>query len=176
MILPGEHQHQHVDSSMGCCKLRHSTTAHLASPRSPSRRQPDSLWPHPPSRGLPGLQVRHEDLEKHDGVPTGKYTVGLGQQGLAFVGDREDPVSMALTALRRLLEKHGVSPLEVRRPASRAKWPPGGGPPAVPLLLCRHRVRGLLLAGLAAACSGMPPPALAAGPRVAKLSSSSCRD
>lgn len=57
--------------------------------------------------------MRHEDLEKHDGVPSGKYTVGLGQQGLAFCGDREDPVSMALTACKRLLEKHNVSPMEV---------------------------------------------------------------
>ncbi|KAL4431198.1 hypothetical protein ABPG75_006454 [Micractinium tetrahymenae] len=64
---------------------------------------------------FPSTYVRHEDLEKHDGVPSGKYTIGLGQQGLAFVGDREDAVSMALTALRRLLDKHGVSPLEVGR-------------------------------------------------------------
>lgn len=60
--------------------------------------------------------MRHEDLEKHDGVPSGKYTVGLGQQGMAFVGDREDAVSMGLTVLRRLLDKHGVSPLEVGHP------------------------------------------------------------
>lgn len=74
---------------------------------SPQRRVP--LCPRP----LNAPQVRQDELEKHDGVPSGKYTVGLGQQGLAFVGDREDAVSMALTALRRLLEKHGVSPLEV---------------------------------------------------------------
>ena len=61
------------------------------------------------------MQVRQEDLERHDGAPSGKYTVGLGQQGLAFVGDREDVVSLALTALRRLLDRHGVSPLEVGR-------------------------------------------------------------
>jgi 3-hydroxy-3-methylglutaryl CoA synthase len=59
-------------------------------------------------------QVRQEELERHDGVPSGKYTVGLGQQGVAFVGDREDPVSMGLTVMRRLLERHNVSPLEVR--------------------------------------------------------------
>jgi hydroxymethylglutaryl-CoA synthase len=61
------------------------------------------------------MQVRQEDLERHDGAPSGKYTLGLGQQGLAFVGDREDVVSLALTALRRLLDRHGVSPLEVGR-------------------------------------------------------------
>jgi hydroxymethylglutaryl-CoA synthase len=64
---------------------------------------------------FPNTMVRHEDLEKHDGVPSGKYTVGLGQQGLAFCGDREDPVSMALTVCKRLLEKHNVSPMEVGR-------------------------------------------------------------
>lgn len=64
---------------------------------------------------FPSTYVRQEDLERHDGAPTGKYTVGLGQQGLAFVGDREDVVSMALTALRRLLDRHGVSPLEIGR-------------------------------------------------------------
>ncbi len=58
--------------------------------------------------------MRQEELERHDGVPSGKYTVGLGQQGVAFVGDREDPVSMGLTVMRRLLERHNVSPLEVR--------------------------------------------------------------
>ena len=61
------------------------------------------------------VQVRQEELERHDGAPSGKYTVGLGQQGLSFVGDREDVVSLALTALRRLLDRHGVSPLEVGR-------------------------------------------------------------
>ena len=121
-------------------------------------------------------QVRQEELERHDGVPSGKYTIGLGQQGLSFVGeslwwvaaggggscgtgvagqqerhgdregggaggdlhanprppqqlshppappcaplpppgDREDPVSMALTVTQQLLDRHGISPLEVR--------------------------------------------------------------
>jgi 3-hydroxy-3-methylglutaryl CoA synthase len=35
--------------------------------------------------------------EKFDGVSAGKYTIGLGQQRLAFVEDREDVYSMALT-------------------------------------------------------------------------------
>lgn len=48
-------------------------------------------------------------------MPTGKYTVGLGQQGLAFTGDREDTVSMCLTVLRQLLERHGVPATEVGR-------------------------------------------------------------
>ncbi|EFN59211.1 hypothetical protein CHLNCDRAFT_138158 [Chlorella variabilis] len=64
---------------------------------------------------FPSTYVRQEDLERHDGVSSGKYTVGLGQQGLSFVGDREDAVSMALSVLRRLLERHNISPLEVGR-------------------------------------------------------------
>ncbi|KAI3433351.1 hypothetical protein D9Q98_003169 [Chlorella vulgaris] len=64
---------------------------------------------------FPSTYVRQEELERHDGVPSGKYTVGLGQQGVAFVGDREDPVSMGLTVMRRLLERHNVSPLEIGR-------------------------------------------------------------
>eukprot|EP00887_Chlorella_sp_A99_P005543 scaffold1.g5543.t1 len=64
---------------------------------------------------FPAQYVRQEDLEAQDGVPAGKYTMGLGQQGLAFVGDREDVVSMSLTALRQLLDRHGVAPHEVGR-------------------------------------------------------------
>lgn len=85
--------------------------------------------------------MRHEDLEKHDGVPSGKYTVGLGQQGLAFCGDREDAVSMALTACKRLLEKHNVSPMEVG--AAR------GGPTRA-VASCRRMLR----AGAAASAGG----------------------
>lgn len=64
---------------------------------------------------FPQSYVRQEDLEEHDGVPAGKYTAGLGQQGVAFVGDREDTVSMSLTVLRQLLERHGVLPSEIGR-------------------------------------------------------------
>jgi 3-hydroxy-3-methylglutaryl CoA synthase len=35
--------------------------------------------------------------EKYDQVPVGKYTVGLGQKAMAFVGDREDINSICLT-------------------------------------------------------------------------------
>src|SRR5690349_15006090 len=41
--------------------------------------------------------VSQVDLEKHDKVSSGKYTIGLGQQGLAFVTDREDIYSITLT-------------------------------------------------------------------------------
>lgn len=64
---------------------------------------------------FPSSYVRQQDLEARDGVPAGKYTAGLGQQGLSFCGDREDPVSMALTALQQLMERHGVTPADIGR-------------------------------------------------------------
>jgi 3-hydroxy-3-methylglutaryl CoA synthase len=39
----------------------------------------------------------------------GKYTIGLGQKSMAFVDDREDINSMAMTAVQSLLEKYNVS-------------------------------------------------------------------
>lgn len=35
-----------------------------------------------------------KDLEVHDGVSAGKYTLGLGQENLGFCGDNEDVISM----------------------------------------------------------------------------------
>ena len=39
------------------------------------------------------------ELEKFDGVSQGKYTIGLGQEYMAFVDDREDINSFALTGM-----------------------------------------------------------------------------
>ena len=41
--------------------------------------------------------ISEDDLEVYDGVPKGKYTIGLGQKFMAFADDREDINSMALT-------------------------------------------------------------------------------
>lgn len=44
------------------------------------------------------LEITFDVLqENYDNVSKGKYTVGLGQSRMAFVGDREDAVSMSLT-------------------------------------------------------------------------------
>ncbi|WIA07941.1 hypothetical protein OEZ85_007418 [Tetradesmus obliquus] len=63
-------------------------------------------------RGLyvyfPRLVVQQVDLEQADSC-SGKYTVGLGQEAMTFCGDREDVVSMAATAVLRLLEAAGVA-------------------------------------------------------------------
>lgn len=40
--------------------------------------------------------VAHTDLEKFDGVSEGKYTIGLGNQFMAFTDDLEDIQSFAL--------------------------------------------------------------------------------
>eukprot|EP00775_Hariotina_reticulata_P002498 gene2498-2802_t len=63
---------------------------------------------------FPRLMVQQSDLEAVDDC-LGKYTVGLGQEAMTFCGDREDVVSMAATAVLKLLEATGVSPADVGR-------------------------------------------------------------
>lgn len=58
---------------------------------------------------FPRTCVAQDALEEHDGVSTGKYTVGLGQSHMTFVTDREDVVSLAMTATERLIKSSGVS-------------------------------------------------------------------
>lgn len=70
---------------------------------------------------LPSGACSQADLELRVGVP-GKYTVGLGQQVMSFVSDREDAVSMALSVTQALLHRWTVNPeavgrLEVGKPA-----------------------------------------------------------
>ncbi|KAK3254043.1 hypothetical protein CYMTET_36729, partial [Cymbomonas tetramitiformis] len=48
------------------------------------------------------------DLETHHKA-AGKYTVGLEQQEYGCVGDDEDTVSMALTVVKRLMERHQIA-------------------------------------------------------------------
>jgi hydroxymethylglutaryl-CoA synthase len=53
----------------------------------------------------PRTYVKQSELETHTGVPAGKYTIGLGQEGLALTGDAEDIHSICLTVVQSLLEK-----------------------------------------------------------------------
>ena len=64
----------------------------------------------PPSPSPSRVQrfVAQTDLEQYDGVSAGKYTVGLGQQGMAFVDDREDINSICLNAVNNLLRKYDI--------------------------------------------------------------------
>ena len=58
---------------------------------------------------FPPTFVAQEDLEKFDKVSKGKYTIGLGQTGMAFVNDREDINSISLTCVNNLMAKTGVT-------------------------------------------------------------------
>ena len=44
------------------------------------------------------------ELEAHDGVSAGKYTIGLGQTRMGFCSDREDINSLCLTVVNRLVQ------------------------------------------------------------------------
>lgn len=41
-------------------------------------------------------------MESFDGVSAGKYTIGLGQEKMAFIDDREDIQSICLTGNKKL--------------------------------------------------------------------------
>ncbi|KAL5727756.1 hydroxymethylglutaryl-CoA synthase [Ranunculus cassubicifolius] len=64
---------------------------------------------------FPPTCVQQEALEVHDGVSKGKYTIGLGQDCMAFCTDLEDVISMSLTAVSSLLEKYKVDPKQIGR-------------------------------------------------------------
>lgn len=57
---------------------------------------------------IPSQAVSQVELEKFDGVSTGKYTIGLGQTNMGFVNDREDIYSLSLTVLSRLLKNYDI--------------------------------------------------------------------
>ncbi|KAJ2505601.1 3-hydroxy-3-methylglutaryl coenzyme A synthase, partial [Coemansia sp. RSA 1939] len=59
--------------------------------------------------------VDQKELEQHDGVSAGKYTIGLGQDKMAFCDDREDISSVCLTAVQGFMEKYGVSYSDIGR-------------------------------------------------------------
>ncbi|CAI6356516.1 unnamed protein product [Macrosiphum euphorbiae] len=58
---------------------------------------------------VPYTYVNQTDLELHDGVSKGKYTIGLGQERMAFCSDREDVVSLCLTAVSLLMHRTRTS-------------------------------------------------------------------
>ena len=63
----------------------------------------------------PSTYISQSELEEHNGVPSGKYVVGLGQNNMAITGDNEDVNSISLTVVKSLLEKYGIAPSEVGR-------------------------------------------------------------
>ncbi|KAL5554863.1 hypothetical protein UlMin_037099 [Ulmus minor] len=64
---------------------------------------------------FPPTCVQQEALESHDGVSKGKYTIGLGQDCMAFCSEVEDVISMSLTVVTTLLEKYGINPNQIGR-------------------------------------------------------------
>ncbi|CAE6483539.1 unnamed protein product [Rhizoctonia solani] len=64
---------------------------------------------------FPKRCVSEADLETYDGVSSGKYTVGLGQEFMAYTDDREDINSFALSAVSSLLEKYDIDPRTIGR-------------------------------------------------------------
>ncbi|TYJ12021.1 hypothetical protein E1A91_A11G319100v1 [Gossypium mustelinum] len=56
-----------------------------------------------------------EALEAHDGASKGKYTIGLGQDCMAFCTEVEDVISMSLTAVTSLLAKYKIDPKQISR-------------------------------------------------------------
>ncbi|XP_044744674.1 hydroxymethylglutaryl-CoA synthase 1 [Coccinella septempunctata] len=64
---------------------------------------------------IPSLYVDQEELEKYDGVSSGKYTVGLGQKAMGVCTDREDVNSLCLTVVHKLLEKNHIDYSDIGR-------------------------------------------------------------
>ncbi|CAK7201464.1 3-hydroxy-3-methylglutaryl coenzyme A synthase [Sporothrix eucalyptigena] len=64
---------------------------------------------------FPSQYVEQAELEKFDGVSTGKYTIGLGQTKMSFCDDREDIYSFALTATKNLIEKYKIDTNNIGR-------------------------------------------------------------
>ncbi|CCJ29245.1 unnamed protein product [Pneumocystis jirovecii] len=58
---------------------------------------------------FPSQCVLQEELEKHDGVSTGKYTIGLGLTMMGFCDDREDIYSICLTTVWRLIKNYRIN-------------------------------------------------------------------
>uniref|UniRef100_M4EWE2 Hydroxymethylglutaryl-CoA synthase n=1 Tax=Brassica campestris TaxID=3711 RepID=M4EWE2_BRACM len=64
---------------------------------------------------FPPTCVQQEALEAHDGASKGKYTIGLGQDCLAFCTELEDVISMSFNAVTSLLEKYKIDPKQIGR-------------------------------------------------------------
>ncbi|KAG2733861.1 hypothetical protein G9P44_003386 [Scheffersomyces stipitis] len=64
---------------------------------------------------IPTQAVSQSELEKFDGIPAGKYTIGLGQTNMAFVNDREDIYSLSLTVLSKLISNYKIDTNNIGR-------------------------------------------------------------
>lgn len=64
---------------------------------------------------FPPHYVNQSDLEKHDGVSTGKYTIGLGQQRMAVPTEADDVNSICLSVVSSLFTKYAITPQQIGR-------------------------------------------------------------
>lgn len=64
---------------------------------------------------FPTFYVDQNELEEYDKVGKGKYTIGLGQEKMAFTSDREDINSICLTVLDQLLIRNNLEKSQVGR-------------------------------------------------------------
>ncbi|KAK6165638.1 hypothetical protein SNE40_022528 [Patella caerulea] len=64
---------------------------------------------------FPSQYVDQSELENFDGVSSGKYTIGLGQDKMGFCSDREDINTLCLTTVQKLMERNKISYNEIGR-------------------------------------------------------------
>lgn len=64
---------------------------------------------------FPRYYVDQSELEEFNKIGKGKYTIGLGQEKMAFAGDREDINSVCLTVVDKVLKRNNIEPSEVGR-------------------------------------------------------------
>lgn len=76
---------------------------------------PENVGIHAIELIFPAQYVDQKELEEYDGVSSGKYTIGLGQQKMGFCTDREDIHSLCLTVVNRLMERHRLQPSDIGR-------------------------------------------------------------
>jgi hydroxymethylglutaryl-CoA synthase len=62
---------------------------------------------------IPKIYIDQSDFEIAKKISPGKITQGLGQEWMSFVSELEDVNSMALTALKMLLERFSLSPEQI---------------------------------------------------------------
>jgi hydroxymethylglutaryl-CoA synthase len=64
---------------------------------------------------IPATYVSQAELEIFYKESKGKYTIGLGQNEMACIGDREDINSISATVLLQLLESQNINPTQIGR-------------------------------------------------------------
>ncbi|TPX35339.1 hydroxymethylglutaryl-CoA synthase [Synchytrium microbalum] len=80
-----------------------------------SESRPSNVGIHAVEIYFPKKCVDQTELEKHDKVSEGKYTIGLGQTRMGFCDDREDINSICLTAVQNLMEKYNIAYTDIGR-------------------------------------------------------------